>query len=64
MSWEWLTTQLGRVWQPFALGSLLAAGASAIVGYFGMRALWRWHVVRDWEKRRKRRAVSDAGHKK
>ena len=54
MSWEWLTTELGRVWQPFVLGSLLTAAASAIVGYFGMRALWRWHVVRDWERRRHR----------
>jgi len=55
ISWEWLMTELGRVWQPFVLGSLLTAGTSAVVGYFGMHALWRWHVIRDWEKRKRKR---------
>jgi uncharacterized protein len=55
MSWDWLTSELGRVWEPFLLGSLLAAAVSAAAGYFGVRALWRWHVIRDWERRKKKR---------
>lgn len=55
MSWDWLASGLGRVWQPFLLGSLITAGVSAAAGYFGLRALWRWHVIRDWERRRRRR---------
>ncbi|MDH3563242.1 MAG: DUF2062 domain-containing protein, partial [Gammaproteobacteria bacterium] len=52
-SWEWITTELTRVWKPFLLGSFLVGAISALLGYLGIRGLWRWHVVRDWEKRKK-----------
>jgi len=55
ISWEWITTELVRVWKPFLLGSLLVSTVCAIAGYFGMHALWRWHVIREWERRRLRR---------
>ena len=55
ISWEWMTAELVRVWRPFLVGSLLIAGVSAATGYFGIRALWRWHVSRDWERRKKKR---------
>lgn len=54
-SWEWITTELTRVWKPFLLGSFLVAGVSAAIGFFGIRGLWRWHVVRDWEQRKSKR---------
>jgi len=53
ISWEWLNTELHRVWRPFLLGSFLVGSVSAAIGYFGIHGLWRWHVVRDWEKRKK-----------
>ncbi|MHB8533988.1 MAG: DUF2062 domain-containing protein [Sulfuricaulis sp.] len=62
ISWEWLAAEIGRFWQPFLVGSLVTAIVCSLAGYFGMRALWRWHVIRDWERRRKKRAV-DAKHK-
>jgi len=55
ISWEWLNTELHRVWQPFLLGSMLMSTFSAAIGFFGIRGLWRWHVVRDWERRKDRR---------
>ena len=55
ISWEWLAAEIGHFWQPFLLGSLVTASVSALVGYFGIRALWRWHVLREWERRRLRR---------
>ncbi|GAB4507830.1 MAG: DUF2062 domain-containing protein [Sulfuricaulis sp.] len=56
ISWEWISTELIRIWKPFLLGSLLVSSVSAAAGFFGIRALWRWHVIRDWEKRKKERA--------
>jgi uncharacterized protein (DUF2062 family) len=37
---------------------LLVGAICAAAGYFGMHALWRWHVIREWERRRLRRTRS------
>jgi hypothetical protein len=55
ISWEWVTTELIRIWKPFLLGSFLVATVCSAVGYLAIRGLWRWHVVRDWERRKKER---------
>ena len=57
ISWEWISTELIRILKPFLLGSSLVSAMSAAAGYFGIRALWRWHVVRDWERRKERRRL-------
>lgn len=54
-SWSWVTSEFARVWQPFVLGCFVVSTALALIGYYGMHALWRWHVLRDWERRHKRR---------
>ena len=55
MSMEWFRSSLSHVWRPFLLGSIILSTASATAGYFLMQGLWRWHVVRDWERRREKR---------
>jgi uncharacterized protein len=50
----WFGSEFLRVWQPFLLGCFVVSGTLALIGYYGMRWLWRWHVLRDWEKRQKR----------
>lgn len=55
VSWQWFTSELSLVWQPFLLGCLVVAITSSFVGYWGMRGLWRWHVVKEWEKRKHRK---------
>ncbi len=57
ISFAGLSVELLRIWQPFLLGSFVVGGSLALIGYYGARWLWRWHVVRDWEKRRERRAI-------
>jgi uncharacterized protein (DUF2062 family) len=47
----WVLQELGKIWEPFLLGTLIVGGVAAAIGYFGMHWLWRWHVVRDWERR-------------
>src|SRR3989344_6938083 len=64
ISWEWISTELFRIWKPFLLGSSLVSAMSAAAGYFGIRALWRWHVVRDWERRKKKRETLGARSEK
>lgn len=55
MSWDWVEHELARVWQPYLLGSLVVGAVASTLGYFGIHLLWRWHVVRAWEQRSKRR---------
>jgi uncharacterized protein (DUF2062 family) len=54
VSWEWFMSRLDYFWQPLLLGCVIVGAMSAAAGYFGVRLLWRWHVIRDWEKRRQR----------
>lgn len=55
ISLEWISTELIRIWKPFLLGSFLVSTVCASIGFFGMRALWRWHVIREWEQRKLKR---------
>lgn len=41
---------------PLALGLLLLASGLSLLGYFVVRGLWRWHLVRAWRARAQRRA--------
>jgi uncharacterized protein (DUF2062 family) len=56
-SWEWFRKGLVRVWEPFLLGCSVVGSLSALAGYFGVRALWRWHVITQWERRKRVRAL-------
>lgn len=54
-TWEWLTTEMAAIWQPFLLGVALFAVGSAILGYFGAQLVWRLHVWRYLLRRRARK---------
>lgn len=56
-SWDWIQNEFTRVWQPFVLGCLIVSIASAVIGYYGMQTLWRWHVLRDWKQRKHKRSA-------
>jgi len=52
LSWEWFS-QLGvDILLPLFVGSLLSGILLASVGYFFILFLWRWKVIRNWEKRK------------
>jgi uncharacterized protein (DUF2062 family) len=59
MTWvNWLTVMLDWIvslGKPIAVGLPLLALSFAIVGYFGVRILWRAIVVWEWRKRASRR---------
>jgi len=50
-SWQWVLDSLSTVGPSFLLGCALCATAFAIIGYFGIHALWRYSVVNEWKKR-------------
>jgi hypothetical protein len=51
---DWLLT-LG---EPLAIGLVLLAILLAVVGYFAVRVLWYWMVMREWKKRAVRRRMT------
>lgn len=52
---DWFTSALKNTWQPFLLGCAICGIVSAIVGYFGIKLLWRYMTVKNWKKRNDRR---------
>ena len=55
LSWEWLATELSAIWEPFLLGCFICGVVSGLLGAAGIRLIWRLHVIRQWEARKKRR---------
>lgn len=55
LTWEWLSHSLHDTWQPLLLGNLLVALLCAVTGYATVRLLWRLHLVRRWQERKRRR---------
>lgn len=55
VSFEWMMQELTVIWQPFLLGSLILATASAVLGNVIVRLLWRVHVLRYLKKKRIKR---------
>ena len=49
---DW-TYSLGK---PLVVGLILLASMLATTGYFVVKALWRWHLVLAWHRRRRTRA--------
>jgi len=56
ISWEWLTHQLGSIWEPFLLGCFVVGVIASAVGSLTLNALWRLQVIRSWRARRTRRS--------
>ena len=47
-------TGLGGIWEPFLLGCFIIGLTCSVLGYFGVQALWRYHVLDQWKNRMKR----------
>ena len=52
LSWEWFSQLGADILLPLFVGSLLSGILLASVGYFFILFLWRWKVIRNWEKRK------------
>lgn len=56
LTWAFLLEQMNQIGPPLLLGSILVGICFSLVGYYGVRAIWRYSVVRSWQKRRFRLA--------
>ncbi len=51
LSWDFMCAQMSTIGPPFILGCAICGVVSAMAGYFGIRGIWRYSVVRSWQKR-------------
>lgn len=52
---EWFQTGFLSAWQPLLLGGLMAGLFFGCLGYVAIQWLWRWYIVKKWDKRRLKR---------
>ncbi|MGB2078355.1 MAG: DUF2062 domain-containing protein [Vibrio sp.] len=52
LTWQFLHDQLSTIGPPLLVGSLVCGSVLALCGYLGINGLWRYSVVRSWQKRR------------
>jgi uncharacterized protein (DUF2062 family) len=57
VSLEWLSAELSLIWQPFLLGCFVVSVVSSLLGYFGIRGLWRLHLIRHWQHKKREREL-------
>jgi uncharacterized protein (DUF2062 family) len=48
---EWITAEIGVIWKPLYVGSLVLGILLAVLGYCAMRLYWRWHVLKRFRAR-------------
>ncbi len=51
LSWQFIIEQMSTIGPPFLLGCALCGTIFASLGYFGIRGIWRYSVVRSWQRR-------------
>jgi uncharacterized protein (DUF2062 family) len=64
LTFHWLMTKLGYIWEPFLLGCFLFGVISAIAGSLIIRGLWRLQVIKSWQARKSRRLRQKSLHNK
>jgi uncharacterized protein (DUF2062 family) len=47
-----LQSEIGKIWKPLFLGSLVAATFFSVIFYLVTRLLWRLMIVRQWRRRK------------
>ena len=55
LSFEWLGSGLLVIWQPFLLGCFVLAVIHSLIGYFGIRLIWRISIIRKLKKKKLQR---------
>jgi len=52
LTMEWLIQAISLYGPAFLLGCFVAGTFFSILGYFSVRWLWRWQIIRAWQKRK------------
>ena len=51
---DWVRYELIKIWKPLLLGCLICGVSSAVAGNLVLRWFWRFHVARNWQRRKLR----------
>jgi len=51
-----ITRELQNIWKPFVIGSLFTGSFLSLLSYFTVKNVWRYFVIYQWLKRKKKRA--------
>ncbi|NRB41165.1 MAG: DUF2062 domain-containing protein [Pseudomonadales bacterium] len=54
LSVRWAQEELGRIWKPLILGSVICGTAFSALAYTTVDLLWRWSTVKRWQNREHR----------
>lgn len=55
LSWQWLSTGLSQIWEPFLLGCFVCGLFFGLLASTLVRILWRQQVIHRWHQRRLKR---------
>lgn len=56
-SLAWFESSVGQIWEPLLVGSTVVGLIAGVLGYVGMRAFWRWHVLNQFKRRQASRVA-------
>lgn len=56
-TWQWLADEIGNIWMPLFVGSIITGLFCGCVGYTAIKVFWRWQVIKSWQNRRAARAT-------
>lgn len=51
LSWQWLANSVSTIGPSLLLGCLVLGTLSSVIGYLGIRLLWRRSVIKAWRNR-------------
>jgi len=54
LSFEWIEHEMSLIWEPFLLGCFIIGVASSLLGYIGIKLMWRYMVTKRWRDRHAR----------
>lgn len=55
LSFQWLAQEMNDAWKPLILGCVICGLFFGSLGYFVISMLWRFRVVRQWQRRKLKR---------
>lgn len=54
VSVEWFSDHFHFIWQPLLLGAVIMGAILSVLGYFGTKYIWRFWLIRKWQRRHRR----------
>ncbi|MDF1762861.1 MAG: DUF2062 domain-containing protein [Oleibacter sp.] len=58
LSLGWVLSEIGNIWAPLFVGSLVTAIVLSVIAYFAIHIFWRIHVLHLWNRRREKRLLA------